>query len=93
MNFAQLMWTVWASLAAITENFYFFRARLNHDAADQIFLDDSFDHERVEQAAIAAKVTKIESVVKVAQWLMLAMTLVVIGYYLRDILVQLNVMG
>ena len=93
MNLVQLMWTVWASLVAVTGIFYFFRARLNRDEADQIFLDDSFEHERVEQEAIVAKVTKVDSMVKVAQWLVLAMTLLVIGYYTRDILVQLNVIG
>jgi hypothetical protein len=69
------------------------RAKLNRDEADQIFLDDSFDYERVEQKAIAAMVSKIESIVKVAQWLVLAMTLVVIGNYVRDILAKLNVIG
>ena len=42
---------------------------------------------------MVVKVTKIESIVKVAQWLVLAMTLIVIGYYARDILAQLNVIG
>lgn len=93
MNLVQLMWTVWASLVAITGIFYFLRSRLIRNEDDQIFLDDSFDHERVEQEAIVAKVTKIESIVKVTQWLVLAMTLLVIGYYVGDSLVQLNVIG
>ena len=64
LNFVQLMWTVWASLVAMTGTCYFFRVRLNRDEADQISLDGSFEHERVEQETIVAKVTKIESIVK-----------------------------
>jgi hypothetical protein len=71
----------------------FLPAKLNRDAADQIFLDDFFHREKVEYEDMVVKVTKIESIVKVAQWLVFAMTLVVIGYYARDILAQLNVIG
>jgi hypothetical protein len=68
-----------------------YRGALEKNEDDQIFLDDSFDHERVAQMAIVAKVQKVEPALRVAKWLALAMTLVVIAYYIRDILLQLNV--
>jgi hypothetical protein len=69
-----------------------YRGALEKNEDDQIFLDDSFDHERTAQMAIVAKVQRIEPALRVAKWLALAMTLVVIAYYVRDILLQLNVL-
>jgi len=71
---------------------YIYRFTLTRDEEDQIFLDESFDHEKAHQAAITARVAKVEPVVRVARWLVVAMTVVVIAYYVRDILVQLRIM-
>ncbi len=57
---------------------------------DQIFLDDSFSHEQAEQAVIASKVARIEPMVRIAHWLVVGMTVVVLAYYVRDILLQLH---
>ncbi|MFZ0337794.1 MAG: hypothetical protein WAL45_07165, partial [Terracidiphilus sp.] len=72
---------------------YLYRSSLTKDEEDQIFLDDSFDHERNAQAAIVAKVNKLEPVLKLAYWLVAAMTVVVIVYYVRDILVHLDILS
>jgi hypothetical protein len=69
-----------------------YRGSLEKNEDDQIFLDDSFDHERAAQSAIVAKVNKIEPALRLAKWLALAMTLVVIVYYIRDIMLQLNIL-
>jgi hypothetical protein len=60
------MGTVWASRVAAKGTCYLFRARLNRGEADHFFLDDSFDHETVEQKAIVSRVTTIESMAKQA---------------------------
>jgi hypothetical protein len=70
---------------------HIYRGSLEKNEDDQIFLDDSFEHEKAEQMAIVARVNKIQPALRVAKWLALAMTLVVIVYYIRDILLQLNV--
>jgi hypothetical protein len=67
---------------------YLYRSRLTRDEDDQIFLDDSFSHERTAQAAITAKVQKIEPVLRASIWLVAAATLLVIAYYIWDIFVQ-----
>jgi hypothetical protein len=91
MTLVPVMWSVWAAFVAVTAALYIYRSNVARDEEDQIFLDDSFNHERVEQAAIVARVQKIEPLVKVAQWLVVAMTAVVLIYYVRDILVHLGV--
>jgi hypothetical protein len=78
------MWIVWCALVVITGAIYLYRSRLTRDEEDQIFLDDSFDHEKSEQEAILAKVARVEPILKVGMWLVLASTLVVIGYYIWD---------
>jgi hypothetical protein len=67
---------------------YLYRSRLTRDEDDQIFLDDSFSHERTAQAAITEKVHRIEPVIRASIWLAGAATVLVIGYYIWDIFVQ-----
>jgi hypothetical protein len=91
MTFMPVMWTVWGVLVATAALLHVYRGSLMKDEEDQIFLDDSFEHEKLAQAAIVARVNKIEPILKIAYWLVAAMTIVVVVYYIRDILVQLDV--
>ena len=91
MTFVPIMWTVWGAFVALMLSLHIYRGSLEKNEDDQIFLDDSFDHERTAQMAIVARVNKVEAPLRVAKWLALAMTVVVVVYYIRDILVQLNV--
>lgn len=93
MTFAPVMWVVWSLLVVAMAALHIYRSSLTRDEEDQIFLDDSFEHERSAQAAIVARVTKVEPVLRVAQWLVVGMTAIVLVYYIRDIMVHLNVIG
>jgi hypothetical protein len=93
MTLVPVMWSVWGALVVIMAALHVYRSSLTRDEEDQIFLDDSFDHERAAQSAIVAKVNKLEPLLRVAQWLVVAMTAVVLIYYVRDILVHLGVLG
>jgi hypothetical protein len=93
MTIVPVMWTVWCALFAVLAALYVYRSSLTRDEEDQIFLDDSFEHEKAAQAAIVAKVSKVEPVLKIAQWMVAGMTVIVLAYYVRDILVHLNVIG
>ena len=84
MTFVPVMWIVWCALVVITGATYLYRSRLTRDEEDQIFLDESFDHEKSEQEAILAKAAKVEPFLKACLWLVAASTLVVIGYYIWD---------
>jgi hypothetical protein len=90
MSFAPIMWSLWGAVVVLMFSLHIYRSSLEKNEDDQIFLDDSFDHEKAAQMAIVAKVQKIEPALRVAKWMALAMTVVVIVYYIRDILLQLN---
>lgn len=91
MTFVPVMWTLWGVVVASVLLLHVYRSSLEKDEDDQIFLDDSFEHEKVAQSAIVAKVNKLAVPMRIAKLLALAMTVVVIVYYIRDILLQLNI--
>jgi hypothetical protein len=91
MTLVPIMWSIWGVFVVLMLSLHIYRGTLEKNEDDQIFLDDSFEHERAAQMAIIAKVQKIEPALRVAKWLALAMTVVIIIYYMFDILVQLNV--
>jgi hypothetical protein len=90
MTFAPVMWTIWAAFVVFTAAMYIYRSSLARDEEDQIFLDDSFEHEKAAQALICSKVAKVEPLVRVGYWLVAAMTVIVVAYYVRDILLKLG---
>jgi len=83
-----VIWSVWIICILFLAVMYLYRSRLTRDEEDQIFLDDSFSHERTAQATIAAKVAKIEPLVKISLWLAGAATILVIAYYIWDVFNQ-----
>jgi hypothetical protein len=88
MAVAPVLWAVWSLIVAITAALLIYRANLTRDEEDQIFLDDSFEHERSAQAAIVARVNKIQPYLRIALVLAGVATLMVIAYYIFDILNQ-----
>ena len=88
MQIAPVMWSVWAGLVVIMAGLFLYRSRLTKDEEDQIFLDDSFSHEKSAQAAIIAKVNTIQPILRAATWVVGAATLFVVGYYIIDVFNQ-----
>jgi hypothetical protein len=89
MGFAPVMWSVWGALVILFLVVKLFTGRVARDEESQIFLGDSMLQEKSAQAAIAAKVNKIEPVRKATLALLGLATVVVIGYYLFDVYRQL----
>jgi hypothetical protein len=87
-GFVPVMWSVWGVLVLLMLGLKVYTSRLTRDEDDQIILDDSFDHVKTEQAAIMARVNKVAPLSRVAMWLVIAMTVVVIGYYAFDVFRQ-----
>jgi heme exporter protein D len=83
-----MMWSVWGALVLILIALKVYTVRLTRDEDDQLILDDSFNHLRSEQAAIVAKVNKIQPLERATMWLVVAMTVVVIVYYGIDFMNQ-----
>ncbi len=88
MTIVPVMWAVWSAFVLFTAAMYIYRSSLTKDEEDQIFLDDSFDHERTAQAAIIAKVNKIQPLLRAGVVLVAAASVFVIGYYIYDIFNQ-----
>jgi hypothetical protein len=88
MTIVPVMWSVWGLLVVVMAGLFLYRSSLTKNEEDQIFLDDSFSHERTAQAAIVAKVNKIQPLVKIASLLVGIATLFVAGYYVLDVINQ-----
>ncbi len=89
--FVLVMWIVWAVFVVFMAALYIYRSFLTRNEEDQIFLDDSFDQEKAEQAVIVAKAAKVAPLVRLAWLLVAVMSIVVIVYYVRDIFVQFHI--
>jgi len=87
-GYAPVMWAVWSALVVVVLALKLYTGRLSRDEDDQLVLDSAFDRVRDEQAAIVAKVNKVEPLMKVFLWLAAAMTVVVIAYYVSDFFSQ-----
>lgn len=83
-GFAPIMWAIWGVLVLTLLALKLYTGRLSRDEDDQIFLDDAFDHMKTEQAAISAKVNKIQPLSTASVWLVVAATVFVAGYYVID---------
>ena len=88
MPFVPWMWVIWGVLACLFIVFKLFVSRMSRNEDDQIVLQDSFDHVRAEQAAIAARLHRAQPVGYVLLGLLGAMTLYVISYYVLDMIRQ-----
>jgi hypothetical protein len=87
-GFVPVMWLIWGLLVVLLAVINLYASRLARDEEDQIFLGEGFTEERSAQAAIAEKVNKVQPFKRTALWLVGAMTVFVIGYYIFDIVRQ-----
>lgn len=87
-GFVPVMWMVWGALVLIMLALKMYTDRLGRDEDDQLILADSFQHVKIEQAAMMAKINKFAPIRKVVLVLVGAMTLFVIGYYALDVINQ-----
>jgi hypothetical protein len=90
MPFVPAMWTVWGVLLLVFAALKLYVSRLSRDEDDQLVLDESFDRLRSEQATIASKVNKIQPIEHAVLWVLGAMTLFVLGYYVLDMIHQFS---
>ena len=87
-GFVLVMWAVWGVLVLILLALKIYTGRLSRDEDDQLALADSSDHLLTEQAAIVAKVKKVQPLRLASMWLTVAATVFVIGYYAVDVVGQ-----
>ena len=87
-QFATVMMICWGVLVVITGALVLYRARLQGNEMDLVSLDDTFAKENAENQAIAAKVNKIQPVIRVLDWVLLVATIFVVGYWIWDFIKQ-----
>ena len=84
MTFFPIMLSVWILTIVFMAIMLLYRSRLARDEEDQLFLDDSFNEQKAAQAAIAARVQKVQPMVKGSELIAGVATLFVIGYFAID---------
>ena len=84
MTFLPIMLSVWGLTVITMAAMLLYRSRLSRDEEDQLFLDDSFNQQKSDQAAIAARVQKVQPMVKGSELVAACTTLFVVGYFLID---------
>ncbi len=91
MHLLPMIWVVWCVLLLLFTVVSLIAGRLARDEDDELILHESLDHVRQEQAAIVARLHRVEPLKRMLMWLLLAVTLIVIGYYALDIYRHLQV--
>lgn len=88
MQLSVVLWSVWGLLVVLFVIMKIYVSRLSRDEDDQLVLDDSFEHVKQEQAAIVAQLNKVQPIQTTLLWLLGAMTVFVIVYYIIDMIRQ-----
>lgn len=88
MTFVPLMLALWGAALFFVAGVSIYSSRVTKNEEDQLFLTDSSNHARSEQDAIAMRMGKIQPLKRTALILAVAMTVVVLGYYILDMVRQ-----
>ena len=88
MHFAMVLMITWGALVVITGALMLYRAKLQGNEIDQVALDDTFAREAAENEALAASVNKIQPAIRIMSWLVAIATVIVIAYWIWDIITQ-----
>ena len=88
MAIVPVLWAAWGLSVLLMIGVTIYAARLARNEEDQLFLADSSNHAKTEQDAIAIRVGKIQPVKKMTLAIVGVMTLVVLVYYIFDMIRQ-----
>ena len=89
MTVMPILWIVWGVVAGVLLIMLGYRGTLTRYEEDQIFLDEATSMESREQVDIQRKLEKIRPYLVVTLWAIGALTLVILGIYIRDAVVNL----
>lgn len=87
-DFVPLMWTVWGVLIVLFALVSLYSSHLAKNEEEQLFLDDSSSQVKAEQEEILARVNRVRPFKLTTMGLAGAMTLVVIVYYILNMINQ-----
>lgn len=88
LSFVPVMWILWAVLTTTLLILLLYRSNLTRYEEDQLFLDESFEHQHREQDEILKKVNRVQPMVRIVMVCTCLMTATVIGFYVWSALKQ-----
>jgi hypothetical protein len=88
MQAAMILWLVWGVVLVAYIAVRLYVMGLSRDEDDQLVLQDSLAHVGAEQASIVSRLNKVEPIRRSLMWCVIGMTLIVIGYYVIDMVRQ-----
>lgn len=84
MTVMPILWIVWGVVAGVLLIMLGYRGTLTRYEEDQIFLDEATSMQSQEQTDIQRKLEKIRPFLVIMLWVVGALTLVILGMYIRD---------
>ena len=89
MTVMPILWIVWGVVAGVLLIMLGYRGTLTRYEEDQIFLNEATSMESQEQSDIQRKLEKIRPFLAIMLWVVGALTLVILGIYVRNAVVHL----
>jgi hypothetical protein len=89
MTVMPVLWIVWGVVAGVLLIMLGYRGTLTRYEEDQIFLNEATSMESQEQSDIQRKLEKIRPFLAIMLWVVGALTLVILGIYVRNAVVHL----
>jgi len=88
MSIVPVMLIIWGALFLLFIVVKIYVSRMSRDEDDQLILQDSSGVLKAQQAAIMGRLNKFKPVQLAVTWALAAMTLIVVVYYVHDMLSQ-----
>jgi len=89
MGYMPVVWVVWAGIITLLLILLVYRSNLTRYEEDQIFLDDSGNHQKKEQEELLVKVGKIQPLIRIVTGATCVLTVGILGVYVWDALQHL----
>jgi ABC-type uncharacterized transport system fused permease/ATPase subunit len=89
MSFMPVVWIAWAVIITFLLVLLVYRSNLTRYEEDQIFLDESANHQKKEQEEILVKVNRIQPWIRIVTGATCALTVGILGVYVWDALQHL----
>lgn len=90
MGIMPVLWIAWAVVTTTLLALLVYRSNLTRYEEDQLFLDDSSEHQHKEQESILKKVNRIQPFVRAFTVTTCVMTVAIVGFYVYDAIKQFN---
>lgn len=88
MQFSLVLWSIWGLVVVLFIILKIYVMGLSRDEDDQLVLQEGLSNLRTEQAVIQAKLHKVEPIQRMMMWTLIGMSLIMVAYYVVDMIQQ-----